>query len=269
MKSMTIIKAIIVCIALIFLYTLIAICFYFSINDSISSSALAWIELGLHIILIGLVLFFLVRIEKIPLKKELFKKRFSMVLFFKIIFITILFLVAYRLLYVELVHLKLMKPLNYETTIHQDFGVVKVLSGFIFSVLLVPVFEEIFFRQYIFGGLLSKYKLVTAVIFSSILFSSMHLPGLFFMSMMFFFGVISALIYYKTGSIVYSMLFHFLWNLIVFSNTMTPNIDLYSYVVSDLNSINLVVGILSILLLFLVIKNIKSPYHSISNETKE
>jgi membrane protease YdiL (CAAX protease family) len=84
-----------------------------------------------------------------------------------------------------------------------------------FSVLIIaPIFEEIFFRYYIFGGLLRKYSFLTALLTSSALFASIHIENARNIIPTFVFGIISAIVYFRTQRIIYPMLLHFFANAI-------------------------------------------------------
>lgn len=84
-----------------------------------------------------------------------------------------------------------------------------------FSALIIaPIFEELFFRFYIFGGLLKKNKFLTALLTSSILFALIHIESPRNIIPAFVFGIISAIVYYRTQRIIYSILFHFFTNAI-------------------------------------------------------
>ncbi len=82
-----------------------------------------------------------------------------------------------------------------------------------FSVLIVaPIFEEIFFRYYIFAGLLKKYSFLTALLVSSILFALIHIDSPRNLIPTFVFGIITAFVYFRTQKIIYSILLHFFTN---------------------------------------------------------
>ncbi|MFD2564778.1 CPBP family intramembrane glutamic endopeptidase [Aquimarina rubra] len=92
------------------------------------------------------------------------------------------------------------------------------------SILVVPVTEELFFRKYIQDGLTINYKPYQAIIFTSILFAFIHIPfiSLFYDFMDFSFhrsyitlfgGIISGTLFYKSKSIIPSIMFHLFWNL--------------------------------------------------------
>ncbi|WP_299213475.1 CPBP family intramembrane glutamic endopeptidase [uncultured Aquimarina sp.] len=82
------------------------------------------------------------------------------------------------------------------------------------SVLIIaPIFEELFFRKFLFGELLKKHSSIVSVIVSSICFSIIHLPSYRNLLPTFIFGIIACLIYKKTRNIFYTIILHFLTNL--------------------------------------------------------
>lgn len=112
---------------------------------------------------------------------------------------------------------------------------VEVRGGYVFITLfLAPIIEEIYYR-----GLLSKYfekklREWEIIFLSSLLFAAIHIPKYlfvpswfvapvlelqfdvfsiaFYFFSMFMVGVYCSTIYFFTESIIYSILFHFLWN---------------------------------------------------------
>lgn len=83
------------------------------------------------------------------------------------------------------------------------------------TLFVAPIFEELFFRKFLFLKLLEKYKLHWAITISSICFSAIHFetPGNLIPSLIF--GLLSCLIYFKTKKISYSILLHFINNLCI------------------------------------------------------
>lgn len=115
-----------------------------------------------------------------------------------------------------------------EYLIVYDFDGMKELwnANTIARMLLIPMGEELFFRGFIQQNLQKQLNPIGAVLISSILFASIHLPyagfvldtvalnwHLVYITM--FGGIISGLIYYKSNSIWPSILFHAFWNLLV------------------------------------------------------
>lgn len=82
------------------------------------------------------------------------------------------------------------------------------------SVLIIaPIFEELFFRKFLFGEVLKKHSLTISILISSICFSIIHLPSYRNLLPTFIFGIIACLIYNKTKNIFYTIILHFLVNL--------------------------------------------------------
>ena len=94
------------------------------------------------------------------------------------------------------------------------------------SILLIPISEELFFREYIQNRLQKKLNIFLSIIIASLLFASIHSPYLNLISELYsqdwhafyltiFGGIISGILYYKSKSIGPSMVFHIFWNLVV------------------------------------------------------
>ena len=81
------------------------------------------------------------------------------------------------------------------------------------SLLIAPIFEEMFFRKLLFSKLLEKNKLWTAILISSLCFSAIHFETPNNLIPTFIFGVIACVIYLKTKNIIYPIIIHFLNNL--------------------------------------------------------
>ena len=83
---------------------------------------------------------------------------------------------------------------------------------YICAVLIVPIFEEILFRKQIFGLLLKKYSPALSIFLSSVLFACGHWR-LTDIGMLFIWGLLFSIVYYKTNSIEASILIHSLSNI--------------------------------------------------------
>lgn len=94
------------------------------------------------------------------------------------------------------------------------------LYSYFNALIIAPIFEEIFFRYYIFGGLVKKYTFLTALLISSILFALIHIESPRNIIPSFVFGVISAIVYFRTQKIVYSILLHIFTNAIWLSTVV-------------------------------------------------
>ncbi|WP_394348169.1 CPBP family intramembrane glutamic endopeptidase [Saccharicrinis carchari] len=83
------------------------------------------------------------------------------------------------------------------------------------ALILAPVIEELIFRKYIFTSLLQRYSLRVAFLVSCILFSLMHMPQLTNLIPTFMLGAACCLVYIKTKRIIYPILLHFTYNLVI------------------------------------------------------
>lgn len=82
------------------------------------------------------------------------------------------------------------------------------------TVLVIsPIFEELFFRRFLLKELLVKNTLLVAILTSSLCFSIIHIETPLSLIPAFIFGIISGLIFIKTDKIIYSIFLHFLINL--------------------------------------------------------
>lgn len=80
------------------------------------------------------------------------------------------------------------------------------------AVIIAPIFEELFFRKFLLGNLLKRYKRLTGLIISSFCFAIIHIETPDNLIPTFLFGLISGLIFIKTKRILYSIILHFIMN---------------------------------------------------------
>lgn len=113
-------------------------------------------------------------------------------------------------------------PANF---VYEGYSTYKIY-GTITALIIAPVFEELFFRGFLFKKLVRKNNFLIGLFVSSVLFSIIHWETPLNLIPAFIMGLISAVIFYKTGNIFYSILLHFLYN---FSNHIYYyNAQLYS-----------------------------------------
>lgn len=92
------------------------------------------------------------------------------------------------------------------------------LAGFA-TVIMAPIAEEIFFRGFIFAGLIRPLGVVGAMLVSGFIFGAFHIQSVDSIGLLLPFtlvGMLFAWLYYRTGSILPNMGAHFLFNLISF-----------------------------------------------------
>ncbi len=87
------------------------------------------------------------------------------------------------------------------------------------TVLVAPLAEEIFFRGFVFAGLLRPFGLVGAMLGSGLIFAAFHVTGPETLGLILPFsliGILFAWVYYRTGSLWLSIATHLLFNLVSF-----------------------------------------------------
>ena len=104
---------------------------------------------------------------------------------------------------------------NYYPKIDTGFRAPIHIKLIIARALLIPIAEELFFRKFIQKGLQECYNGYIALIVSCLLFTLAHCSDFHNMYLVFFGGLISAIIYYKSNSMIPSILFHVSWNFFV------------------------------------------------------
>lgn len=92
-------------------------------------------------------------------------------------------------------------------------GIGSFVSVFAVGAILAPIVEEVLFRGFLFAGLRKYLNLRVAVLASGALFGALHFQ-LYAFPVLFMLGVLLALLYYRTGSLLMPILMHFCINAI-------------------------------------------------------
>ncbi len=90
---------------------------------------------------------------------------------------------------------------------------------FLVGGIVAPIFEEIFFRGVIFGAI-RRWNTLAAIIFSTALFAACHLPAVPVTQVVG--GLVFAIAYHLSGSLVTPIVIHVLGNLAIFSLSLLP-----------------------------------------------
>ncbi len=110
------------------------------------------------------------------------------------------------------------KSFNFEVPVYDDYSstntnYIKNILMFFNVVILTPIVEEITFRGLIIKSL-NRFNINYKILFSSTLFSIMHLPiDINSFIIVFIFGIVIGIIALKLG-LVFAIIFHFSYNLI-------------------------------------------------------
>ena len=141
------------------------------------------------------------------------------------------------------------------------------LSKFILSVLIGPFVEEFLFRGVLLNKWAEGFGIKKAVILSSLLFMALHLNSFFVPQ--FILGILLAIIYVKTKTLIYPLLLHSINNFIVLVIDYIPLNDEPSLVETETNLLISSLNIFSIIFfagLFVFIILISRYSKNINNE---
>ncbi|MDL4839878.1 CPBP family intramembrane glutamic endopeptidase [Aquibacillus rhizosphaerae] len=84
--------------------------------------------------------------------------------------------------------------------------------GFISAAIISPVYEEIFYRGFLYRFIRSKYGIAVGMLSSSFIFMIIHIPTFNTLPVNFVSGLIFAWTYEKSGSVFPAMIIHGLFN---------------------------------------------------------
>lgn len=98
--------------------------------------------------------------------------------------------------------------------IQQQVSVVTVLIAFVSAAVISPIYEEIFYRGFIYRWLRTRTSVGGAIVISSLIFTFAHIPTYNAMPANFLGGVIFAWAYERSNSIIPAMIVHALVNAI-------------------------------------------------------
>lgn len=125
--------------------------------------------------------------------------------------------------------------------------------GILLFAILPSVCEEFLFRGLIFNGLRTRIKPASAIILGGFLFAIMHLSIQQFIYQ-FVLGIVLCAVTYLTGSILYSIILHFINNFLVvtliYANTVAGN---YTSLQTTWTTTEIVLSILFMILTIVVI----------------
>lgn len=93
----------------------------------------------------------------------------------------------------------------------QKADIAEFLPMAVGACIVAPIVEEIFFRGFIFRVLSARVGILAGAFFSSLFFGAVHF-SLVQCIILTIFGIVQCRLYVKTGSILYPMLLHFLFN---------------------------------------------------------
>ncbi|WP_434305096.1 lysostaphin resistance A-like protein [Clostridium botulinum] len=163
----------------------------------------------------GLIIIFILKIIREYIEPS-FKIKYIEKFNFKILLCTSFFILGFFMWFQSSIVIMLTKiPLSKECTEAFAEYVQNPYQTFILYVIIAPIFEEIVFRGIILEGFLNKYKPITGITVSSVIFALCHGNISQFISATIL-GILVGIIYYKTKSVVLCMVSHILNNGLTF-----------------------------------------------------
>ena len=106
-------------------------------------------------------------------------------------------------------------------SLQQNINLFTILIGIISAGVVSPVYEEIFYRGFIYRWLRVRLGMNWGIVISSLIFTIAHFPTLNAMPVNFINGVVFAWVYEKTGSVIPGMIIHGVFNTIAVLLTVT------------------------------------------------
>ena len=124
------------------------------------------------------------------------------------LFIPLLFLISFIIQYVLPEYKQQEIVLNFKSTLIEDKGIL------LHVLIIAPIVEEVIFRGYIYKILKSKLPIIFSMIISSTLFALIHYNVLSYI-LLFVLSIFLTYIYERNGSIIYPIIIHSLFNLMM------------------------------------------------------
>ncbi|PHD41497.1 CPBP family intramembrane metalloprotease [Bacillus toyonensis] len=96
--------------------------------------------------------------------------------------------------------------------IQQNVNFFTVLIAFVSAAIISPIYEEIFYRGFLYRWLRTRFGMIGAILLSSLIFTIVHIPTYNVMPVNFLSGIVFAWAYERTNSIWPSVIIHGLTN---------------------------------------------------------
>ena len=178
------------------------------------------IGITIAIILISGVYFIALRPKKLSWN-EVGIKRFAAKDWKTIIVFTIIFMVGAVIIMVLTSFLGNSWENSKTETMQQNLTFFPILVAFVSAAIISPIYEEVFYRGFVYRWLRTRTGFMGAILISSLIFTIVHIPTYNAMPVNFFGGIIFALAYERTNSIWPAVIIHGLSNGIMVLLTIT------------------------------------------------
>lgn len=101
---------------------------------------------------------------------------------------------------------------NKTETLQKNVSFITVFIAFVSAAVISPIYEEIFYRGFLYRWLRTRMGLIGGILISAAIFTIAHIPTYNVMPVNFFSGIIFALAYERTNSIWPSVMIHGITN---------------------------------------------------------
>lgn len=99
-------------------------------------------------------------------------------------------------------------------SLKQSVTLFTIIIGIVSAGIVSPIYEEIFYRGFIYRWLRTRVSMSWAIVISSLIFTIAHFPTMNAMPVNFISGVVLAWTYERTGSVLPAMIVHGVFNTI-------------------------------------------------------
>lgn len=99
-------------------------------------------------------------------------------------------------------------------SLKQNVTLFTIIIGIVSAGIVSPIYEEIFYRGFIYRWLRTRIPMKWAIVISALIFTLAHFPTMNAMPVNFISGVVFAWTYERTGSVVPGMIVHGVFNTI-------------------------------------------------------
>ncbi|GGA72709.1 CPBP family intramembrane glutamic endopeptidase [Ornithinibacillus halotolerans] len=101
---------------------------------------------------------------------------------------------------------------NKTESVQSRLSTINILIAFVSAAIISPIYEEIFYRGFLYRWLRTKYGVLNGILVSSFIFMLVHIPTYNSLPYTFVSGVVFAWTYEKTKSVYPAMIIHGLFN---------------------------------------------------------
>lgn len=131
-----------------------------------------------------------------------------------------------------------------------------MITTVILNICIAPIFEELFFRKYLVLKLAERYQVIQTLIFSSLCFALIHIDNPANLIPSFIFGIVSGVVFIKSGVIHYSVFLHLIIN--TYYQIQLFGFSFFSYINPTGNNYHIFNFLLGIILIVAFMRKVKS-----------